>query len=98
MSLASALPPAITATFDDLPEAIRARYGGLVTSVNLVFGPPYQELQERQPGLRPALRHDSTSPPAPLTPANARGYAVTGAGTTPSCCIMCIMSMYSRSR
>jgi len=39
---------AITATFDDLPDAIRARYGGLVTSVNLVFGPPYQELQERQ--------------------------------------------------
>jgi probable F420-dependent oxidoreductase len=39
---------AITATFDDLPEAIAARYGGLVTSVNLVFGPPYQELQERQ--------------------------------------------------
>jgi probable F420-dependent oxidoreductase len=39
---------AITATFADLPDAIRARYGGLVTSVNLVFGPPYQELQERQ--------------------------------------------------
>ena len=39
---------AITATFDDLPDAIAARYGGLVTSVNLVFGPPYQELQERQ--------------------------------------------------
>jgi alkanesulfonate monooxygenase SsuD/methylene tetrahydromethanopterin reductase-like flavin-dependent oxidoreductase (luciferase family) len=39
---------AITATFDDLPAAIAARYGGLVTSVNLVFGPPYQELQERQ--------------------------------------------------
>lgn len=39
---------AITATFDDLPAAIEARYGGLVTSVNLVFGPPYQELQERQ--------------------------------------------------
>jgi probable F420-dependent oxidoreductase len=39
---------AISATFDDLPDAIRARYGGLVTSVNLVFGPPYQELQERQ--------------------------------------------------
>jgi probable F420-dependent oxidoreductase len=39
---------AITATFDDLPAAIHARYGGLVTSVNLVFGPPYQELQERQ--------------------------------------------------
>ena len=39
---------AISATFDDLPAAIAARYGGLVTSVNLVFGPPYQELQERQ--------------------------------------------------
>jgi probable F420-dependent oxidoreductase len=39
---------AITATFDDLPEAIAERYGGLVTSLNLVFGPPYQELQERQ--------------------------------------------------
>jgi alkanesulfonate monooxygenase SsuD/methylene tetrahydromethanopterin reductase-like flavin-dependent oxidoreductase (luciferase family) len=39
---------AITATFKDLPDAIEARYGGLVTSVNLVFGPPYQELQERQ--------------------------------------------------
>jgi probable F420-dependent oxidoreductase len=39
---------AICATFDDLPDAIAERYGGLVTSVNLVFGPPYQELQERQ--------------------------------------------------
>jgi probable F420-dependent oxidoreductase len=39
---------AISAKFEDLPGAIRARYGGLVTSVNLVFGPPYQELQERQ--------------------------------------------------
>jgi probable F420-dependent oxidoreductase len=39
---------AICAKFEDLPEAISARYGRLVTSVNLVFGPPYQELQERQ--------------------------------------------------
>ena len=48
LSLASALPPPC-ATFDDLPGAIAASPGrGLVTSVNLVFGPPYQELQERQ--------------------------------------------------
>ncbi len=39
---------AIIGTFDELPRKIAERYGGLVTSVNLVFGPPYQELQERQ--------------------------------------------------
>jgi alkanesulfonate monooxygenase SsuD/methylene tetrahydromethanopterin reductase-like flavin-dependent oxidoreductase (luciferase family) len=39
---------AIVGTFDELPGRIAERYGGLVTSVNLVFGPPYQELQERQ--------------------------------------------------
>jgi len=39
---------AIVGTFDELPRKIREHYGGIVTSVNLVFGPPYQELQERQ--------------------------------------------------
>jgi alkanesulfonate monooxygenase SsuD/methylene tetrahydromethanopterin reductase-like flavin-dependent oxidoreductase (luciferase family) len=39
---------AIVGTFDELPGKIREHFGGLVTSVNLVFGPPYQELQERQ--------------------------------------------------
>jgi probable F420-dependent oxidoreductase len=39
---------ALVGTFDELPGKIAERYGGLVTSVNLVFGPPYQELQERQ--------------------------------------------------
>jgi alkanesulfonate monooxygenase SsuD/methylene tetrahydromethanopterin reductase-like flavin-dependent oxidoreductase (luciferase family) len=39
---------AITGTYDELPGKIRERFGGLVTSVNLVFGPPYQELQDRQ--------------------------------------------------
>lgn len=39
---------AITGTYDELPLKIRERFGGLVTSVNLVFGPPYQELQDRQ--------------------------------------------------
>jgi probable F420-dependent oxidoreductase len=38
----------IVGTFNELPAKIRQRFGGLVTSVNLVFGPPYQELQERQ--------------------------------------------------
>ncbi len=39
---------AIVGTFDELPAKIEARFSGLVTSVNLVFGPPYEELQERQ--------------------------------------------------
>ena len=39
---------ALVGTWDELPDRIAERYGGLVTSINLVFGPPYQELQERQ--------------------------------------------------
>lgn len=39
---------AIVGTFDELPARVKERYGGIVTSVNLVFGPPYQELQQRQ--------------------------------------------------
>ena len=39
---------AIVGTFEELPDKIREHFGGIVTSVNLVFGPPYQELQERQ--------------------------------------------------
>jgi probable F420-dependent oxidoreductase len=39
---------AVEGTWDELPDRIAERYGGLVTGVNLVFGPPYQELQERQ--------------------------------------------------
>ncbi len=39
---------AIIGTFDQLADKVRERFGGLVTSVNLVFGPPYQELQDRQ--------------------------------------------------
>ena len=39
---------AIVGTFDELPARVRERYGGIATTVNLVFGPPYQELQERQ--------------------------------------------------
>jgi probable F420-dependent oxidoreductase len=39
---------AIVGTFDELPAKVKERYGGIVTTVNLVFGPPYQELQERQ--------------------------------------------------
>ncbi len=39
---------AIVGTLDELPARVKERYGGIVTSVNLVFGPPYQELQQRQ--------------------------------------------------
>jgi len=39
---------AITGTFDELPGKLAQRFGGIVGSVNLVFGPPYQELQDRQ--------------------------------------------------
>lgn len=39
---------AIVAMREDLPAKLAARYAGLVTSVNVVFGPPYAALQERQ--------------------------------------------------
>jgi probable F420-dependent oxidoreductase len=39
---------AIVGTFDELPARVAERYGGIVTSVNLVFGPPYEALQQRQ--------------------------------------------------
>jgi probable F420-dependent oxidoreductase len=39
---------AVVGTFDELPDRVRERYGGIATTVNLVFGPPYQELQSRQ--------------------------------------------------
>lgn len=39
---------AIVGTFDELPARVRERYDGIATTVNLVFGPPYQELQARQ--------------------------------------------------
>lgn len=39
---------AIVAMIDDLPAKLAQRYGGIATSVNIVFGPPYPELQERQ--------------------------------------------------
>lgn len=38
----------ISGRFEELPERLRERFSGLVTTVNLVFGPPYAELQERQ--------------------------------------------------
>jgi probable F420-dependent oxidoreductase len=39
---------ALVGLLEDLPARLAERYGGLVTSVNFVFGPPYVELQERQ--------------------------------------------------
>jgi len=39
---------AIVGTWDELPARVRERYDGIATTVNLVFGPPYQELQARQ--------------------------------------------------
>lgn len=39
---------AVTGTWDELPDRLAERFAGVVTSLNLVFGPPYQELQERQ--------------------------------------------------
>lgn len=39
---------AIVAMVDDLPAKLSEQYAGLVDSVNVVFGPPYPELQERQ--------------------------------------------------
>ena len=32
----------------DLPARLTERYGGLVDAVNVVFGPPYANLQARQ--------------------------------------------------
>lgn len=39
---------AIVGYHEELPEKLKARYSGLVDTVNVVFGPPYAELQERQ--------------------------------------------------
>jgi probable F420-dependent oxidoreductase len=39
---------AVVGTYDELPKLLEERYGGLVTSINPVFGPPYPELQDRQ--------------------------------------------------
>ncbi len=39
---------AVTGTLDELPALIKERYGGLITAINLVFGPPYEKMQERQ--------------------------------------------------
>jgi len=46
---------AVTATLEELPDRLAARYGGLVTSINPVFGPPYPELQQRQRRLFESL-------------------------------------------
>ena len=39
---------AIIGRWEELPDRLAAKWGGLVTSVNPVFGPPYAQLQERQ--------------------------------------------------
>lgn len=39
---------AIVGTWNDLPGKLAAKWGGLATSVNPVFGPPYAHLQQRQ--------------------------------------------------
>lgn len=39
---------ALIGTFEELPDKLAERYGGLATTTNLVFGPPYPELQARQ--------------------------------------------------
>ncbi len=46
---------AVTATLEQLPERLSARYGELVSSCNPVFGPPYPELQARQRRLFESL-------------------------------------------
>ena len=47
---------AITGHFEELPERLRERFSGLVTTVNLVFGPPYPELQVRQRRMFESLK------------------------------------------
>ena len=39
---------AIMGLHEELPAKLAARYSGVVDTVNVVFGPPYAELQERQ--------------------------------------------------
>lgn len=39
---------AIVGLLDELPQKLSERYGGLVDTVNVVFGPPYAHLQHRQ--------------------------------------------------
>jgi probable F420-dependent oxidoreductase len=39
---------ALVGSFEELPEKLAERYSGLATTTNLVFGPPYAELQPRQ--------------------------------------------------
>ncbi len=46
---------AIVGMLEDLPAKLRERYAGIVSSVNVVFGPPYPELQERQRRLFTSL-------------------------------------------
>lgn len=46
---------AVEGTLEELPKRLAERFGGLVTSINLVFGPPYAELQERQRNMFESL-------------------------------------------
>lgn len=39
---------AIMAMRDELPAKLEQRYAGIATSINVVFGPPYAHLQQRQ--------------------------------------------------
>ncbi|MCS7275697.1 MAG: TIGR03617 family F420-dependent LLM class oxidoreductase [Dehalococcoidia bacterium] len=38
----------VMGSLSEIPSLIKERYGGLITSINMVFGPPYERLQERQ--------------------------------------------------
>lgn len=71
---------AIVGLLDELPQKLVAHYGGLVDAVNVVFGPPYAQLQPRQRDLfvrlgrvLPALQD--------IPPAGAGGIDAHGAGT-----------------
>ncbi|HJO24653.1 MAG: TIGR03617 family F420-dependent LLM class oxidoreductase [Myxococcota bacterium] len=46
---------AVSGSLEELPAKLEERFAGLVTSINLVFGPPYAELQERQRGMFESL-------------------------------------------
>lgn len=46
---------AIVAMVEDLPAKLSQRYSGIANSVNVVFGPPYAELQQRQRQLFASL-------------------------------------------
>ena len=45
----------VAGTLEELPGRLAKRYAGLVTSINLVFGPPYAELQDRQRSMFESL-------------------------------------------